>query len=106
MVRAAMAELQLERLATDGEPQDLMSEADAEGRDVGLDELAHVLDRVRQRRGISGTVAQKDAIGLNREKLARRGIRGKYPDVAAVRIESPKDVPLDAEIVGGNAQAL
>ena len=37
MIRAAVAELQLEGLAAERQPEDLVAEADAEHRHVGLD---------------------------------------------------------------------
>ena len=43
MVRAAMTELQLERLAAQREAKDLMTEADTEYRLLGLQEIARVL---------------------------------------------------------------
>ena len=73
MVGAAMAELQLERLAADGEAENLVAEADAEHRHARtFDQLAHVVDRVRQRRGIAGAVAQEDAVGLDRQQVRWR----------------------------------
>ena len=50
VIRAAMAELQLEGLAADGQPEDLMAEADAEHRHVGVRQLPDVVDRVRRAR--------------------------------------------------------
>src|SRR5690349_11853847 len=40
MVRTVMAELHLERPASDGEPEQLMAQTDAEGRQAGREELA------------------------------------------------------------------
>src|SRR5258705_4597841 len=57
MVRAAMAELQLERLSADGEAEDLVTQADAEGRYIGLHELPDVVHRVGQGRAVAWTAA-------------------------------------------------
>ena len=46
MVRAVVAELHLQRARTAGETQQLMAEADAEGRDLPIDECADRGDRV------------------------------------------------------------
>ena len=64
MVRAAMAELQLERLAAHRQTENLMPEADAEDRHAGRDQRLRVLDRICQRRRIAGAVAEKHAVGL------------------------------------------
>ena len=69
MIRAAVAELQLERLAADGEAEDLVAEADAEHRHVRLHQLADVVDGVGERRRIAGAVAQEDAVGLDRQQI-------------------------------------
>ena len=73
MIRAAMAELQLERLAADSEAKNLVSEADAERRNVRLDHVANVVDGIRQRGGIARPVAEEDAVRLDRQQIAARG---------------------------------
>src|SRR5688572_2264490 len=102
MVRSAVAELQLERLAADGEAEDLMPETDAEHRDVRLHQLADVADGILERRRIARTVAEKDAVRLDRQEILRRRGSREDVDVAAVRVEPPQDVPLHAEVVGGH----
>ena len=63
MIGAAVAELQLVGLAAHRERQDLVAEADAEHRHVGLDQLARVVDRVPEHGGIARAVAQEHAVG-------------------------------------------
>ena len=56
VIGAVMAELHLEGLRTDGEPHDLMTEADAEKRQLGRDGLLRHLNGVCAGRRIAGTV--------------------------------------------------
>ena len=104
MVAAAMAELQLVGLGAEREAHQLVPEADAEHRHVGVDQLLHAVDRVRDGGRIAGTVAEKDAVRLPRQHVRRRRRRGKHADRAAVRRQPAEDVQLDAEIVGGHLQ--
>src|SRR5262245_60109515 len=62
MVRATVTELQLERLAADCEAEDLMPQADAEHRPVGIDELTDVVDGIRERRRVAGPVAEENTV--------------------------------------------
>ena len=104
MVAAAMAELQLVGLGAERQAHQLVTEADAEHRDVAVSQLLHVVDRVRDRGRIAGAVAEKDAVRLPRQHVGRRRRRGKHADLAAMRREAAQDVQLDAEIVGGDLQ--
>ena len=100
-----MAELQLEGLPAHRQAEDLMSQADAEGRHVRGDERLRVVDRVRERGRIARSVAQEDAVRVRRQQLrCRRGCR-EHADVAAVRAQPAQDVPLHAEVVGRDLQA-
>ena len=105
MVRASMPELQLVGLAADGESHDLVPETDAEHRHVGVHQLTHVADRVRQCGRVAGTVAQEDPVRLDRQQIRRRRGRRKDMHVAAVDVQPPQDVVLDAEVVGRDLQA-
>ena len=69
MIRAAMTELELERFSAEREAKDLMAEADAEDRLVGLQEIARVLDGVVDGRRIAGAVAEEDAVDVRRPAL-------------------------------------
>src|SRR5687768_16444556 len=61
LIRAAMAKLELERLSAICQAQQLMAQADAED---GLlaEELANVVDGVRQWLRIAGAVGDEDAV--------------------------------------------
>ena len=104
MVRAAMTELQLERLRAHRQAENLVAQADAERRHVALDQLARVVDRVVEHGRIARAIAEEHAVGLRREQRGRRCLRRIHAHVAAVRREPAQDVPLHAEVVGGDAQ--
>ncbi len=104
MIRAAMPELQLERLSAERQTENLMTETDAEDRLVGLRQVARVLDGVVDRRRIARAVAQENAVHARGEHLFRRRRRGKHVHLTAVGHQAPEDVPLDAEVVRADAQ--
>ena len=99
-----MPELQLEGLAPERQAQNLMAEADAEDRLVGLRQLARVFDGVADRGRVAGAVAEENAVHAARDDLFGRGRRRHHVHVAAVAGQAPQDVPLDPEVVGGDAQ--
>src|SRR5438445_2312933 len=68
MVAARVPVGQLDRLAAEGETQELMAEADPEDRDRAIRELADRADGVRHRRRVAGAVREEDPVRL---ELAR-----------------------------------
>ena len=76
-----------------------MAEANAEGRDAAVDQLARRLDRVVARLGVAGAVGQEDAVGLVLERLRRRRLRRHHRHLAAAARQHAQDVLLDAEVV-------
>ena len=62
------------------------------------------VDRVVEHRRIARAVAEEHAVRTGRQQLGRRRGRRKHAHVAAVRGEAPQDVPLHAEVVGGDPQ--
>src|SRR5690349_10692421 len=99
MIRAAVAELELEGAAAESQSENLMAEANAEHRLVGLQQLARVLNRVIDGSRIAGTVAQEDAVDICCKYVLCGRRRWKDLHFAAIRRESAEDVPLDAEVV-------
>src|SRR4051794_8184609 len=72
MIGAVMALMHLRRLGAERDRQHLMSEADAEERLAGLDELADLRNRiVAGRRRIAGAVRQEYAVGIEGENFFR-----------------------------------
>lgn len=102
VIGAVMAELHLEGLRTDGEPHDLMTEADAEKRQLGRDGLVRHLNGVCARRRIAGTVRKEDAVGLMLHRFfkGRLSRHDRHTD-AAIRKEA-QDIGLDAEVIGND----
>ena len=68
VVRAAVAEGQLEGLEPDRPAEQLVAEADAPDRHLA-DHAAHVLDDVVERRRVAGAVREEDRVRLAREQL-------------------------------------
>src|SRR5579862_2624180 len=83
MIRAVVAEFHLHRAPAGGEAEDLVAEADAEQRQVALQELLRRLDGVIARFGIARSVGEEDAVGLERQYLLGRGLRRNHRHAAA-----------------------
>ena len=83
-----------------------MAEADAEHRHVRRRPASFAfVDRVRSTAGSPGPLLRNTPSGLGRQQLRRRRRRREHADVAAVRGEAAQDVPLHAEVVGGDRAA-
>ena len=106
VVGAVVAELHLDGARAAREAEQLVAEADAEHRHVGLEELADRLDRVVAGLRIAGAVGEEHAVGLQRQHLVGRRLRRHHGHAAAVVGEQAQDVALDAEVVGDHVQAL
>jgi hypothetical protein len=63
VVGAVVPELHLDGARAAREPEQLVAEADAEHRDVGLEDLLDRRDRIVAGLGITGTVRQEHAVG-------------------------------------------
>ena len=77
-----VSELELVSLAAEGEPHDLMAEADTEDRFLA-DQLLHVLLRVWHCVGIARTVGEEDAVRIHRQHVVRRRRSRNDSDPAA-----------------------
>jgi hypothetical protein len=97
MVRAAVPELELARARTEREPEQLVSEADAE-RGQLLRQLAGGLDREVERLGVTGAVREQHAVGRECQHVRRGGTRRHDAHAEAFRPEPAEDVVLDAVI--------
>ena len=101
---AVVPEGELVRAATPREAEDLVAEADAEDREPA-EQLAHRRDQVRHALGVARAVGEEQAVGPPLEDL-RGGRRSRHDrDLAARHPELPQDVPLDAAVVGDDAEA-
>ena len=99
MIRAAMAELELERLRAAGQAEQLVAEADAEDR-LLAEQAADRADRVVERLGVAGAVREEDAVGLVREHFFGGGGAGQDRHAAAQVDQVARDVPLHAVVEG------
>ena len=98
VVRAAVAERQLERLEPERPADQLVAEADAEDRSSAVDQAPH-LARVRvHRSGIAGAVREQHAVGLEREDLGGAGVVADDLDRGACLLEEVDDRGLRAVV--------
>src|SRR2546423_1573783 len=104
MVGAVMAELHLHRPRARCQAEELMTQADAERRRAGFDDLAYRGYRVVARLRIAGTIGEKDAVGFHREDVAGGRLRRDDGQPATALRKHPKDVVLDAVVVRDNVE--
>ena len=76
-----------------------MPQADAKDRDVGLEHGARRGHGVGQGGRVARSIAEKDAVGLDGQEFVSQSGGRKDLDLAPVRHEAAKDVPLQSEIV-------
>src|SRR5262245_41231872 len=76
MIRAVVAEFHLLGFRAAREPQQLVTETDAEHRQAFVDEGSNRFDCVVTRLRISGAVGQEYSVRLQREHFLRRGSGG------------------------------
>ena len=101
LIRSTMAELELEGLAAQGNPQKLMAQADAENRGLA-DQAVDGVVGIGQRFRIAGSVGQEHPIGFMGQHLLGRGIARKHRHPAAELGQAAQDVPLHPEIESDN----
>ena len=104
VIATAVAEFQLEGLAAESQAKNLMAEANAEDGSF-THQLADLSSLVLEGLGVSGAVGEEDAIRFEGENIFSTGASRHYGDVATNVGETPKDVALDAEIVGDHIEA-
>src|SRR5262245_48301265 len=68
LVSAAMAEFQFEGRSAERETKNLMTETDSEDR-LLAHQIAYSFMRVRQRRGISGPIGEKNSVGIQCQRF-------------------------------------
>jgi hypothetical protein len=100
VVGTVVAELHLEGPGPRGQRQDLVPQADAEGRRAAGEQFAHGLDGVVAGLRVTGAVAEEDAVGPELEHLGRRRGGRHHGDAAAAAGQHAQDVALDAEVEG------
>src|SRR5262245_16749433 len=81
-----------------------MSKANSEDR-LDADELPNRLDGIWHPLRISGTIGQKDAIGIALQYFGGRRMGGHDGDAAAHVHQLTEDIALDAKVVGHDVKA-
>src|SRR5215469_3413771 len=104
MISTVMAELQLEGLAAQGKPSQLMAKTNPEDR-LAPHEPADRVDRVRTWLGIARAVRQEEPIWLKGEHIFGWSLRRHHRYFAPFSPQFAQDVLLDAEVVGNHVKA-
>ena len=97
MVDTAVAVLELGGLGVDGQRQQLVAEADAEDRHIGLQQLLEVRDDLDVLRRVAGAVGQHHAVVLA-DYVLRLGVRRNNRDLTAALAQLALDVVLYAVV--------
>ena len=106
VIGPVVPELHLDGTRPARQPQQLVSQTDAEERDAGLQQGTDGVDRIVTGLRITGTVGEEDAIRSVGQHRVRRstGRNHRYP--ATARDQHPQDVAFDAEVVGDDVVGL
>src|SRR5690242_4227362 len=105
MVRAAVAERELEGLEADRATEQLVAEADSDHGRLA-DHTADVLDHVVQGPRVAGAVGEEDQVRVTREDLVRRAVARQERHTATPFPELPDDRELDPGIDPDNVRAV
>src|SRR6266705_263586 len=104
-VGAVMPELHLQGFRARGKTHELVAEADPESRNPGVDDFADRADCVVAGLRVARTVRQEHSVGLERDGIRCRRLRGKYRDPTAALYEHAQYVALDAVVVRDDVKA-
>ena len=105
MVGAVMALVHLLGIAAKCERQHLVAEADAEDRNVGLDQFLDGRNRIfAGRRRVAWSIGEEDAIRLIGQNVFGGGGSRENGDFCAKTGDEPQDIALDAVIDGDNVE--
>src|SRR5580698_674769 len=104
MVAAMVTELEFVSPPAQCQTDELMAQTDAEDRSLS-GKLANAFLRVCHWLGITGTVREEDSVGIHRQYVLGRGLRGDNRNAAILLREHTQNILLDAVIVGDNMQA-
>ena len=105
MVRAVVAELHLKSLGPAGQRHDLMTQANAEGRDAGFNQFAHRFNRVVASLRIARAVGQENTVRIELEHVSSRGLRRHHGNARAAFGDHAKDVLFHAKVIGDDMKA-
>ena len=82
-----------------------MAKANPEGRGTAVDDVADDRHRIGMCRGVARAVGKENAIGLEREDVLARSLRGTTVHLGAATGELAQDVALDAVVDGHHVEA-
>ena len=89
-------------LGAGGQRQQLVTEADAEHRNISLEDFLDRLDRVVARLRIARAIGEEHAIGIQRQHVTGRSLCRYHGQTAAASDQHAQDVQLDAVVVGND----
>src|SRR3954452_23506877 len=105
MIGAVMTLMHLRRLGADRDAEHLVAQADAEGRDAAIDDVADDRHGIfARRRRVARAVGEENAVRLERKDVLARGLRGHDRDLAALAGELAQNVALDAVVDGHHVE--
>src|SRR5436309_14664672 len=103
MVRPVVPELQLIRLQSQRESDDLMTEADSEDGPLA-EQRPYRLDRVGNPFRVARTVGQENPVGIQRHRTVRRW-RGRHDcELEDFIYQPPQNIVLDPKFIGHNLE--
>ena len=106
VVAAAVAVWQLHGRAAVRKADQLMAEADAERRQAGIGKLPDVPQRVADRRRVTRSVREEEAVGAELSHRRRWCSGWNHRDPAAALYQHVYDIPLHAEVVRDDVRPL
>src|SRR5690606_23586872 len=106
MIGPVVAGFHFDGLAADGQPQDLVTQADTEHGKLAFEEHARGRDGVIARLRVARAVGQEYAVGIELEHFFGGRLGRHQRDAAATVGHQAQDVVLDAEVVGHDVEAV
>src|SRR5688572_27588285 len=106
VIGPVMSELHLYRLGIASQSEQLMSEADAEHRDIGFEKLLDRLNRIRAGLRVTGSVGEKNPFRIHLEHAFSGCLSGHDCHATTVVSKPAQDVAFDAEVVGHDMKTL
>ncbi len=105
MIGTMVAEFHLQRARAARQPEQLLSQADAEQRHPCLHQLPGGANGVIASRRVAGAVAEHDTVRRHCQRLVRRGCGRNDSDLATEIDELAQDIELGTEVVEDHVPA-
>ena len=97
-----MSKLEAVGIRSERTTNQLMSQTNPKHRHVTFNQFLHSFNGIGQTCRVTGTIREKDAVGVQRQHIFRRSIRRDNGHIRAIRRKMAKDVFFDTKIVGNN----